>query len=93
MMIKFSPTEYRWSIECGCGTPHHRLCVYHDTDFNLSEITFTVGGTTFRQKLRAAWEMMRGYYDYHDIILTDAGIDTLQAAIAQVKELRQNHGI
>ena len=32
---------------------------------------------------------MQGYWDYHDIILTDAGIETLEAAIAQVKELRR----
>ena len=89
MTLKITDLWYRWSIECGCHSPLHRLVIdYYKDDYNAG-ITFAMDGKTFKQRLQAAWVVLHDTYDYHQIILDDAGLEQLSAAIDSVKNMRR----
>ena len=80
---------YRCRVECGCGHPYHSLVVEHYAEDNVTTLNFSIGGNSFKERLRAAWKVLHGDFDYHDIIINDINIEQLSAAIDNVKRLRE----
>ena len=87
--IMIGPNWHRWSIECECGWSYHRLCIDYgkgDSDFSVSLV---VSGNGFWKRLCAAWHVLRGDYEYQDIIVSEAGLAQLEAAVANVRRMMQ----
>ena len=91
--MTFQLYEARYSIECACGYPWHRLCltIYKGKTPDLDDITLTlvVEGSSLWHRILCAWEVIKGRFEYHDFYLDEAGFMELEAAIANAKRIHE----
>jgi len=81
-----------WYIRCSCGDLWHGLLLSQwPPDWGESwtlALAFHVEPATFGQRLRCAWDVLRGRRaEYHEIVLDGEGLYALHAACIEAQLL------